>query len=281
MLAWVMTVDVWCLPLDSLSGTYIGPSGAIVLAGGLATNCTIQQLQLARVSVGGVGVAALARSVTGHPALRSLDLSWNVGDVDEGWAKRDRLEELEAAQAKELARRMRKERERDERKAARAKRKTKSESPVRPVLRRWCAPVLLVTAAVAAIHYHAWVCAGVPLSLWRTDAKQQIQGQVQRQEGRQIVRCKEPDCKGRREVPQGWQGRQRHWQRRGQSQRQWRNQSQGRRRCHVTEQGRRLDRPQRDVKGRQTVPVGGRKAERGRRRRSGGGGHTRQWRRCR
>lgn len=85
---------------SSLSGTYIGPAGAIVLAGGMATNCTVQQLHLARVGVGGVGTAALARSVTGHPALRLLDLSWNVGDVDEGYAKRDRLEELEAAQAK-------------------------------------------------------------------------------------------------------------------------------------------------------------------------------------
>jgi hypothetical protein len=94
-------VLVWLLGMGcSLSGTYIGPAGAIVLAGGMATNCTVQQLHLARVGVGGVGTAALARSVTGHPALRLLDLSWNVGDVDEGYAKRDRLEELEAAQAK-------------------------------------------------------------------------------------------------------------------------------------------------------------------------------------
>jgi hypothetical protein len=115
--------------LSSLSGTYIGPSGAIVLAGGLATNCTIQQLHLSRVSTGGVGTAALARSVTGHPVLRFLDLSYNVGDVDEGWFKRDRLEELEAAQAKQQERLQRKEAERDARKAARAQRKTKSVPP--------------------------------------------------------------------------------------------------------------------------------------------------------
>jgi hypothetical protein len=95
-----MCVHNACAYPPSLSGTYIGPAGAIVLAGGMATNCTVQQLHLARIGVGGVGTAALARSVTGHPALRLLDLSWNVGDVDEGYAKRDRLEELEAAQAK-------------------------------------------------------------------------------------------------------------------------------------------------------------------------------------
>ena len=87
-----------------MTGTYVGPSGAIVLAGGLATNCTIQQLYLSRTSVGGIGSAAIARSVTGHPALRLLDLSFNVGDVDEGWLKRDRLEEFEKRQTERAER---------------------------------------------------------------------------------------------------------------------------------------------------------------------------------
>ena len=68
----------------SLTSLPLGPTGAAMLADGLAVNKSLRSLVAPNANLGAAGAALVLRSLTGHPSIRIVDLSWNWGHLDEG-----------------------------------------------------------------------------------------------------------------------------------------------------------------------------------------------------